>query len=160
MKPIGRKFFLHCNFEVSKLNISLPAFYRQCLVAWSELNAREPSSLHEIVKEVISNNKLLCVDNKSVYRRDIADQGFCKIWDLFSVDNVRLNPEESLFIISVINPMPAVLSPLLNTPATLINDILIPIPDASSKHISIGLFWRKNKPHLPLKRSYLQSIII
>ena len=42
LKPIGGKFLLHCNFEVSKLNISLPAFYRQCLVAWSELNAREP----------------------------------------------------------------------------------------------------------------------
>ena len=25
---------------------------------------------------------------------------------------------------------------------------------------SIGLFWRKNKPHLPLNRSCLQSIII
>ena len=33
LKPIGGKFLLHCNFEVSKLNISLPGFYRQCLVA-------------------------------------------------------------------------------------------------------------------------------
>ena len=48
LKPIGGKFLLHCNFEVSKLNISLPAFYRHCLVAWSELNARESSSVHEI----------------------------------------------------------------------------------------------------------------
>ena len=42
------KAFTVCNFEVSKLNISLPAFYRQCLAAWSELNAREPSSVHEL----------------------------------------------------------------------------------------------------------------
>ena len=174
LKPIGGKFLLHCNFEVSKLNISLPAFYRQCLVAWSELNAREPSSVHEILNQVICNNKFLCVDKKSVYRTDIADEGFCKIWDLFSVDNVQLNPEQSFFIMSVINSMPAawrllirtaniapVLSPLPNTPAILINDILIPILDAPSKHIYL-LFWPKNKPHLPLKieRSYLQSIII
>ena len=46
LKPISGKFLLDCNFEVSKLNITLPAFYRQCLVAWSELNAREPSSVH------------------------------------------------------------------------------------------------------------------
>ena len=58
------------------------------------------------------------------------------------------NPEQSFFIMSVINSMPAawrllirtaniapVLSPLPNTPAILINDILIPILDASSKHI-------------------------
>ena len=79
LKPIDGKFLLHRNFEVSKLNISLPAFYRQCIVAWSELHAREPSSVHEIVNQVIWNNKFLCVDEKSVYRRDIADQGliFC-----------------------------------------------------------------------------------
>ena len=71
LKPIGGNFLLHYNFEVSKRNISLPAFYRQCLVAWSELKAREPSSVHEIVNQVIWNNTFLCVDKKSVYRRDI-----------------------------------------------------------------------------------------
>ena len=137
LKPIDGKFLLHRNFEVSKLNISLPAFYRQCIVAWSELHAREPSSVHEIVNQVIWNNKFLCADEKSVYRRDIADQGPCKIWDLFSVDYVQLNREQSFFIMSVVSSMPAawrlsirtakiapVLSPLSNTPAILINDIL------------------------------------
>ena len=60
--------------------------------------------------------------------------------------NLTLN--KSLFIMSVINSIPAawrllirtvniapVLSPRPNTPAILINDILIPILDASSKHI-------------------------
>ena len=102
LKPIGGNFLLHYNFEVSKRNISLQAFYRQCLVAWSELKAREPSSVHEIVNQVIWNNTFLCVDKKSVYRRDITDQGFCKIWDLFSVDNVQLTHEQSFFIMSVI----------------------------------------------------------
>ena len=60
---------------------------------------------------------------------------------------------------SVINSMPAawrllirtaniapVLSPLPNTPAILINDILIPILDASSKHIyrSFLAIWDNN----------------
>ena len=79
LKPVGGKFLLRCNFQVSKLNISLPAFYRQCLVAWSELNAREPSSVREIVNQTIWNNKFLCVES---CRGDIADQDFCKIWDL------------------------------------------------------------------------------
>ena len=171
LKPVGGKFLLHCNFEVSKLNISLPAFYRQCLVARSELNAREPTSVHEIVKEVISNNKFLCVDNKYVYRRDIADQGFCKIWDLFSVDNVGLNPKQRLFIMSVINSMPAawrllirkaniapVLSPLPNTPALLINDILIPNLDASSKHIYRSFLAKKQTT--PTAKEKLCSLVV
>ena len=32
LKPIGSKFLLHCNFEVSKLNISLPAFFSSVLL--------------------------------------------------------------------------------------------------------------------------------
>ena len=74
-------------------------------------------------------------------------------WELFSVDDEQLNPQQSFFIISVINSIPAawrllirtaniarVISPLSNTPAILINDILIPILDAFSKfkeHLSI-----------------------
>ena len=78
-------------------------------------NTREPSSVHEIVNQVIRNNTFLCVDKKSVYRTDIADEGFCKIWDLFSVDNVQLNPEQSFFIMSVINSMPAAWRLLIRT---------------------------------------------
>ena len=117
------------------------------------------------------NNKFLCVDKKSVYRRDIADQGFCKIWDLFSVDNVRLNPEQRLFIMSVINSMPAawrllirkaniapVLSPLPNTPAILINDILIPILDASSKHIYWSFLAKKQTT--PTAKEKLRSLVV
>jgi len=51
--------FTACNFEVSKLNICPPAFYKQCLVAWSELNEREPSSVHKITNQVIRNNNFL-----------------------------------------------------------------------------------------------------
>ena len=152
LKPFGGKFLLHCNFEVSKLHISLPAYYRQCLVVWSELNARVPSSVHEIVNQVIWNKKFLCVDKKSVYRRDIADQGFCKIWDLFSVDIVQLNPEKSFFITEcIINSLPAAWRLLIRT-ANIVpvlasafssaeytsyfdKCILIPILDASSKYI-------------------------
>ena len=39
--------------------------HRQCPVVWSELNAREPSSLQN-ANQVIWNNKFLCIDKKSV----------------------------------------------------------------------------------------------
>ena len=63
--------FTACNFEVSKLNISLPGFSKQCLVAWSELNEREPSSVHEITNQFIWNNKFLCVDKKYLFTEEI-----------------------------------------------------------------------------------------
>ena len=104
--PVVGKLILHCNFDTSKLSIYLPSFYEQCFDAWSEVNARTPSLLHEIANEVSWNNKLLCINKKSVYRRDIADLGFLKIFDLF-LTKENLNPEQGSFIMGLINSMPA-----------------------------------------------------
>ena len=93
--PVVGKLILHCNFDTSKLSIYLPSFYKQCFDAWSEVNAKTPSLLHEITNEVILNNKLFCFNKKSVYRRDIEDLGLLKICDLFSTKE-NLNPERGL----------------------------------------------------------------
>ena len=145
--PVGGKLILHCNFDTSKLSIYLPSFYKQCLDAWSEANAKTPSLVHEIANEVIWSNKLLCINKKSVYRRDIADLGFLKICDLFSAKE-NLNPEQGFFIMGLINSMPAswglttkrattapVIDLLPDSPAILISNNLVPILDASSKQI-------------------------
>ena len=141
--PVGGKLILHCKFDTSKLSIYLPSFYKQCFDAWSEVNAKTPSLLHEIANEVIWNTKLLCINKKSVYRRDIADL----ICDLFSTKE-NLNPEQGFFIMGIINSMPAswrltikrattapVIDPLPDSPAILISNNLVPILDASSKQI-------------------------
>lgn len=104
--PVGGKLILHCNFDTSKLSIDLPSFYKQCFDAWSEVNEKMPSSLPESANEVIWNNKLLCIDKKSVYRRDIVELGFLRICDLFSTEKV-LNLEQDFFIMGIINSMPA-----------------------------------------------------
>ena len=108
LKPVGGKLLLHYNLDILKLhvNIFLPAFYRQCLVARPALNASIHSSVHEIA--VIWNNISSSVVVRNLFtRRDITNQGFCKIWDLFSVDDEQLNREQSFFIMIVINSMPA-----------------------------------------------------
>ena len=108
LKPVGGKLLLHYKLDILKLhvNIFLPAFYRQCLVAWPELNASKHSSVHEIA--VIWNNISSSVFVRNLFtRRDITNQGFCKMWDLFSADDKQLNREQSFFIMSVINSMPA-----------------------------------------------------
>ena len=150
--PVGGKLILHRKFDTSKLSIYLPSFYKQCFDAWSEVNAKTPSLLHEIANEVIWNTKLLCINKKSVYRRDIADL----ICDLFSTKE-NLNPEQGFFIMGIINSMPArwrltikrattalVTDPLPDTPAILISNNLVPILDASSKRI-YRLFLKKKQ---------------
>ena len=37
LKEVGGRFLLRCNFDVSKLPVKIPAFYKDCLVSWSSL---------------------------------------------------------------------------------------------------------------------------
>ena len=82
--PIGGRFvyILHCNFKTSKLKISLPAYYKECFDAWSEVSGKIPSCYEEIINKIIWNNKFLCYDKKLMYRsrRDIVNLGFVKIY--------------------------------------------------------------------------------
>ena len=63
---------------------------------------------------VIWNNKFLCYDKRSIYRRDIINLGFVKVRDLISANNSfscdfswHTNPEQRFFLMSVINSIPA-----------------------------------------------------
>ena len=54
--------------------------------------AKTPSLLHKIANEIIWNNKLLCINKKSVY---------------FISTEENLNPEQGFFIMGLINSTPA-----------------------------------------------------
>ena len=62
--PIGGRFVLHCNFQTPKLNINLPAYYKECFDGSSEVNGKTPSCYEEIINEIIWNNKFLCYEKK------------------------------------------------------------------------------------------------
>ena len=112
--PVGGRFVLHCNFQTSKLKINLPTYYKECFDAWSEVNGKTPSCYEEIINEIIWNNKFLCYDKKSMYRRDIVNLDFVKIKDLISANNSfscdfssLTNPEQRFYLTSIINLIPA-----------------------------------------------------
>ena len=165
LSPVGGRFVLHCNFHTSKLKISLPDYYKECFDAWSDLNGKTPTCYREIINELIWNNRFLCHDKKSMYRRDIVNLGFIKIGDLIMEDNSFLyginslvNPEQRFFLMSIVNSIPAewrsfvkvstdvlVVDPLPNiTTIRMESDNLVPILDASSKQI-YQLFLRKKQ---------------
>ena len=165
LSPVGGRFVLHCNFHTSKLKISLPDYYKECFDAWSDLNGKTPTCYREIINELIWNNRFLCHDKKSMYRRDIVNLGFIKIGDLITEDNSFLyginslvNPEQRFFLMSIVNSIPAewrsfvkvstdvlVVDPLPNIPTIRMeSDNLVPILDASSKQI-YQLFLRKKQ---------------
>ena len=82
LSPVGGRFLLYCNFDIAKLKVSLPAFYKECLNVWTELNGKTPGSFHEVINEIIWNNKFICIGRMSVYRDDMIKLGFLKVGNL------------------------------------------------------------------------------
>ena len=178
LSPIGGCFVLHCNFDVSKLKIQLPAYYKECLDAWSDLNGKKPSSSQEVLNEIIWNNKFLCVEKRSVYRKDLIDLGFLRIGDLISVGSSfsldfltpLISPEQRFFLMSIINSIPAEWRTLAKTsinvsllsapiPSTLTiktdNGNFTAISDVSSKQIYQLFIEKKQIP--PTAKQKLQD---
>ena len=156
LSSVGGSFALHCNFNTSKLLVKLPPFYKLCFDAWSDLNTKAPTSHQEIVNEIIWNNKFLCVNNKSVLRRDLFSMGLLKIGDLLSGNipspfcfmKLLLTPEQRFFVMSIIDSIPAhwrtiikeassppIISPVPDAPTILIDENPLTIADVSSKQI-------------------------
>ena len=153
--PVGGRFVLHCNFHSSKLKTNLPAYYKECFDAWSELNGKTPSCYKEIINEIIWNNKFICYDKKSIYRRDIVNLGFMKIGDLISANNSfsydtssLINPEQRFFLMSIINSIPTewrslikastdvtIADPIPSIPTIKMASDYVPILDLSPKQI-------------------------
>ena len=156
---VGGKFVLHSHLDITMLPMTLSPFYKQCFDAWSDLNNKVPLSFQEIVNEIIWNNKFLCVDKKSVFRRDLFSIGLLKIGDLLSCNNTTtfifitmnllLNPEQSVFVMSIIDSIPAhwhtiikdASSLPINCPVSDVHTIIVhgnslTIFDVSSKQIS------------------------
>ena len=119
-------------FYTSKFKINLPAYYKECFDAWSAVNWKTRSCYVEISNEIILNNKSLCCDKNSMYRRDLVNLGFVKIMDLISADksfscdfSSLTNPEQRFFLMSIINSIPAKWRLLIKAST---NVTAIPIP--------------------------------
>ena len=68
---VGQDFILKCNFDTRKLPVNLPAFYEECLDAWTLLNESSVSSYSDVVHQVIWNNKFINV-KKSRFTKSIC----------------------------------------------------------------------------------------
>ena len=82
LKKVGGRFLFQCNFNFSKLSLTLPDFYRECILTWSSLDYNNPSSFTEISNQFLWNNKCICIESRSVYNQKLIESGFLTIRDL------------------------------------------------------------------------------
>ena len=127
LKKVGGKFLFHCNFNNTKLHvpITLPEFYKECIVAWTLLNQDKPSSSSEIANQVIWNNQSICIESKSVHNSKLIDLGIIKIGDLYDTLGKfktnkeplysTLSPVEHFLLFSLFNAFPEEWCKILKT---------------------------------------------
>ena len=83
LKKVGGKILFQCNFDFTKLPIALPDSYKECISTWSSMSEDNPSSLLDIVNQVLWNNRFICIDSGSVYSKKLFDVGLIKIGNLY-----------------------------------------------------------------------------
>ena len=125
LKKVGGKFLFHCNFNYTKLPVTLPEFYKECIVAWTLLNEDNPFSSSEIANQVIWNNQFICIESKSVYNSRLINLGIVKIGDLYDTwggfkSNKEplystLSPVEHFLLFSLFNAFPEEWRKILKT---------------------------------------------
>ena len=89
LKPVGGKLVLCCDFDLKKLTIKLPAFYEECLKSFAKCSAVNNLNIQDLngkdlSKVILWNNKFICVGDKSVYFRNLAEKGIFRVGDLIS----------------------------------------------------------------------------
>ena len=122
LKQVGGKFILCCNFDIKKLPINLPMYYRECFECFSHCSAATDNNVLELSHEQISNtvlwnNKFICINNKSVFNQRLVSKGIIKIGDLVTEKNqfisqcnqsrVNLSPKDIFDLMSLVDAIPA-----------------------------------------------------
>ena len=96
LKQVGGEFILCCNFDIKKLPIILPKYYRECFECFecfSHCSAATGNNVlglsHEqISNTVLWNNKSICINySKSVFNQSLVSKGIVKIGDLVTEKN-------------------------------------------------------------------------
>ena len=79
--PIGH--LLKCNIDPTELSDGLPAFYRQVLYIWHDLQT-DPTQPVDIQREYLWFNKFIRIENQSLFNKDLFESGVICINDILN----------------------------------------------------------------------------
>ena len=101
--------------------IKLPAFYEECLKSFAKCSAVNNVNIQDLngkdlSKVILWNNKFICIGDKSVYFRNLAEKGIFRMGDLISNKNeliikselrdLNVSPLDAYRLVSLIDALP------------------------------------------------------
>ena len=109
-------------FDIKKLLINLPKFYRECFECFTQCSASTCKSVPELSHEEISNSviwnkKFICISGKPVFNQSLVSKGLFRIGDLVTENNqfifqgnlcqVDFSPKDIFDVMSLVDAIPA-----------------------------------------------------
>ena len=83
LSKVGGAFLFQCNYELKLLDLkNLPAFYKNVLAVWQELNSKDPIDVKEIQHEILWNNRFIKINGKFIYYKTWVNRVILKECDL------------------------------------------------------------------------------
>ena len=78
LADFGGSFLIKCNYDVRFLPKTLPKFFKECLSRLSKLSV---VILPDLLRQIIWNNKFICVNGRPMFRRKVLKKGFLTVRD-------------------------------------------------------------------------------
>ena len=77
-------------------NVEVGVLCINCANVWTSARRFDPNSPEVIAREIIWNNKFICIDKKPIYNQHLLDMGLFTGWNLFDREgNFRLDKQLS-----------------------------------------------------------------
>ena len=112
-KSIGGRFIFLCNYELSRLNLSIPQFYHDILKAWEELKVGRETE--EMLNPIIFSNKKILLKGKMFFIAQFFEKGIYRVDHLLENGRIKpahkflnlgFNSNELVMIIDIYNAIP------------------------------------------------------
>jgi len=72
-------FLITCHYDVSFLPKPLPKFYKECLSKWADCQKSPVVILPDVLRQIILNNKFMCIKGRPLFRRKVLNKGFLTV---------------------------------------------------------------------------------
>ena len=83
----GLEFLIECDYDPKLLNLeNLPEFYHTILNYWHDFRRLTCDKQISIKKQIIWNNRIICIDGKPIYIKSWCTSGIRCIEDLLNVN--------------------------------------------------------------------------
>ena len=84
LADFGDSFLIKCNYDVRFLPKTLPKFYKECLSEWADYQNSPVVILPDVLRQIIGNNKFMCINGRPLFRRKVLKKSFLTVRDIVS----------------------------------------------------------------------------